>query len=564
MENRTSRRTNYKKVSSLTERLNRLLELANRKAKIDQELAAYILEQKHFQVHYEKQSIGELERLFLHRQTPERIIAFLADEYFVGERADRFLNKAKLLIKYGFTDFKKLKNNRVDLTTKLQMKYYESKLAELEKQRDKIQLELDQGSFEELLNQHETLSSELFKHKLYEKYQAKKPFNGDVNSYKKDFDVFISQFPILLSTTHSLRASIPEGYLFDYLIIDESSQVDLLTGVLALSCCKQAIIVGDTKQLPQIVDARILNKINTAHIEEVYDYFKHSLLSSMLSVYGENIPKVMLKEHYRCHPKIIGFCNNQYYGEDLIPFTSEKETDVPIRLHYTSLGNHMRKVTIKGKEGSFNHREIDVFKEEILKELRLDQVSNEDIGFTTPYRLQVEEANKMLEQDIEVDTVHKYQGREKPVMILSTVLDQTRNGKIGRNFVENSCLVNVAVSRAQKQFILVTDHALFRNSRKDIGNLIRYIEYSILHEHITNSELISVFDLLYSEYSAKLNHLQNRLGNRSRYKSENIMWRVLSDLLNEEQYKCVTFGTQVYLKDLLNETERLDEAEKSI
>ncbi|TPG71139.1 DUF2726 domain-containing protein [Brevibacillus laterosporus] len=549
-------------ISNITKRLNHLLELANNKAKIDQELAAYHLEQRHFQVHYNKHNIEEMERLFLCRQTPERIISFLADEYFVGERADHFLHKAKLLFKYGFTDFKKLKDNRLELISGLQMKYYDSKIAELERKKDEIQLELDQESFEELLDQHEAYSSALFKHKLHYKYHDKEPFAGHEKNYKEMFDVFIDHFPVLLSTTHSLRSCVRDNYLFDYVIVDESSQVDLLTGVLALSCCKQAIIVGDTKQLPQIVDNNIKSKLNTDNIDDVYNYFKHSILSSLLSVYGDSIPKVILKEHYRCHPKIIGFCNNQYYDDKLIPFTLEKDNDIPLRLHYTAPGNHMRKVTLKGKEGSYNHREIDAFNEEILKELQLGEISNEEIGFTTPYRLQVEEAGRMSEKNIEIDTVHKYQGREKPVMILSTVLDQTKNGKIGRKFVENSCLVNVAVSRAQKQFILVTDYALFRNSRKDIGNLIRYIEYNTLHEHITNSELVSVFDLLYTEYSTKLNYLQNRLISKFRYKSENIMWRVLTDLLKKEQYKSVTFGTQIFLKDLLNDTKRLNEAEK--
>jgi superfamily I DNA and/or RNA helicase len=44
---------------------------------------------------------------------------------------------------------------------------------------------------------------------------------------------------VLVSTCHSLPASIAKGYLLDYLIIDEASQVDLLAAGLALSCCQQ-------------------------------------------------------------------------------------------------------------------------------------------------------------------------------------------------------------------------------------------------------------------------------------------------------------------------------------
>ncbi|MCR8843540.1 AAA domain-containing protein [Paenibacillus sp. SC116] len=548
-------------LSRLTGQLNRLLELSNRKARIDQQLEAFSLEQKHFQLHNETKDMDSMGRLFWRRQTSETVISFLVDEYFAGKYANRLLPKAKLLLKYGFFDFKKLKHNRIELITSMQMKYYESKILDLNREKEQIQLELEQESFQDLLDQHEKYSTILFKHKLYLKYASKAPYKGNVKNYKENFKEFITHYPILLSTTHSLRSCIPEDFLFDYVIIDESSQVDLLTAVLAMSCCKRMIIVGDTKQLPQIVDKKIRRKLNFADVEREYDYFNHSLLSSVLEAYGENAPKVMLKEHYRCHPQIIGFCNNQYYNDELIPFTSVEASDIPIKLHYTSKGNHMRTVTVKGLEGTFNHREIDVVQEEILKELQLDHISNEDVGFTTPYRLQVKEADIILDQGVEIDTVHKYQGREKPVMILSTVLDQT-SGERSQKFVEDSRLVNVAVSRAQKQLILVTDHSFFRNSRKDIGNLIRYIEYTTLHEHITQSELISVFDLLYTEYSEKLTDLESRLIIISPYKSESVIWTVLTDLMKEDAYKCFFINRQIHLKHLLKDMNRLNEVER--
>ena len=41
--------------------------------------------------------------------------------------------------------------------------------------------------------------------------------------------------------------------MFDYVIMDEASQVDIKTGALALSCAMNAVIVGDDKQLPNVV-----------------------------------------------------------------------------------------------------------------------------------------------------------------------------------------------------------------------------------------------------------------------------------------------------------------------
>ncbi|NEU59695.1 AAA domain-containing protein [Paenibacillus sp. ALJ109b] len=549
-------------IGEVTQKLNTLLDLANQKAILEQQIAAYRLEQKHFKHHNRNHQYGEIERLFYRSNTPETIVSFLVDESYIGNGLRGIAQRAKLIFKYGFTDFKKLKEDRLELITQMQTKYYETKLQQLEKRKNDIQHVLHMESFEDLLKLHETNSAILFKHELYQRYKNKQKFVGDEKTYKNNFDEFLDQFPVMLSTTHSLLSCIPEGFLFDYVIIDESSQVDLLTGVLALSCCKHAIIVGDTKQLPQIIDQSIESKLQPHQVKKNYNYFEHSLLTSVVEMYGQNLPRSLLKEHYRCHPKIIGFCNSQYYNNELIPFTPEADSDIPIRVHYTVKGNHYRRVTIKGSEGSFNQREIEVVKKEIIKELHLDGLFSEDIGFTSPYRLQVEEAELALQDGIEIDTVHKYQGREKPIIIMSTVLDQTRDGQIGKKFVENSALVNVAVSRAQNQFILVTDYALFRNSRKDIGNLIRYIEYNSMHEHVTHSELISVFDLLYSEYSERLNDLQNRLVIKSKYKSENIMWRVLSDILSEEVYKGITFCRQVYLKDVFKNTEHMTDEQK--
>ena len=158
-----------------------------------------------------------------------------------------------------------------------------------------------------------------------------------------------------------------ENYLFDYVIIDEASQVDLVTGALALSCAKNAVIVGDVKQLPNVVPSEVANNtkriFESFNLDQAYNYAEHSLLSSILNLY-KNIPKTLLKEHYRCHPKIIGFCNQKFYNNELIILTNEKETDKPLILYKTAKGNHAR--------GKLNQRQIDVVFEEIIPEQQIE------------------------------------------------------------------------------------------------------------------------------------------------------------------------------------------------
>ncbi|QJD86356.1 DUF2726 domain-containing protein [Cohnella herbarum] len=522
------------------------------------------LEQEHFESFYAQQDINQIGRLSFYRQSPDKIISFLIDHYvaFENETSNGFFHKLKLVFNHGFIGFKRMKEQETDVLLSYQRKYYELKVNELLKEIEILESEIEQSSYSTLLEQHQQYSTELFRHKLHSKYHNREPLKLHSTTYKKQFSKFIEHFPITLSTTHSLRTCVPDDFLFDYVIVDESSQVDLLTGALALSCCKNVIIVGDTKQLPQITDKSILNKqeIAARHVEGgAYDYFAHNLLSSVLALYDQAVPQVMLREHYRCHPKIIDFCNQKYYDGQLIAFTQGEEGSRPLVIYSTELGNHMRELK-HGTKGKFNQRELDVAQQEVLAALEEEIESYSDIGFTTPYRAQLERANELLE-DIESDTVHKYQGREKPVMILSTVLDNTRPGKEGLKFVSDPKLINVAVSRAQRQLILVTDHSAFRKYRNEIGDLIRYMEYSTVDDNLVKSEIVSVFDLLYKDYSEKLREFGQRTKVISKFQSENLIWTLLSDIL-PKSYPDLECRYQLLIKNIFANMNSLKEEER--
>ncbi|WP_425756535.1 AAA domain-containing protein [Ihubacter sp. rT4E-8] len=366
-----------------------------------------------------------------------------------------------------------------------------------------------------------------------------------------------------MSTTHSLRRSIPENYLLDYVIIDEASQVDLITGVLALSCCKNAIIVGDEKQLEQITqENRIGSKINSIPPRQEYDYFRHSILSSVLCLYNDKLPRTILREHYRCHPKIINFCNQEYYDGNLIPYTDTSMSESPLILYRTTEGNHMREVTKGDKKGIYNQRELDVIVEEVLKNPDLSEIGG-TIGVVTPYRKQANKAAEMLSNKIQSDTVHKYQGRERDTMIMSTVLDSSYKATQKMKFVDDARMVNVSVSRAVKQFILVTDHDLFFQKGKHITHLIRYILYNTLDEKLVNSNVVSVFDLLYKRYSEKLIPLKKRMNPNTIWESEEVIRVLLEDILSREAFCGYEYRQQILLRNLLNDMSLLKKEEVS-
>lgn len=58
---------------------------------------------------------------------------------------------------------------------------------------------------------------------------------------------------MVLSTTYSIKGTLSIDHIYDYLIVEEASQVDLAAGVLAFSCARNIVIVGDLKQLPNVL-----------------------------------------------------------------------------------------------------------------------------------------------------------------------------------------------------------------------------------------------------------------------------------------------------------------------
>lgn len=70
-------------------------------------------------------------------------------------------------------------------------------------------------------------------------------------------------------------------------------------------------------------------------------------------------------------------------------------------------------------------------------------------------------------------------------------------------------MVNVAVSRAIDQFVIVTDNKLFNIKGQEIKSLLKYIKYNQMDSEIVESQIVSVFDLLYKEVDGFAFHKNN-------------------------------------------------------
>ncbi|MGC0155766.1 AAA domain-containing protein, partial [Chromobacterium vaccinii] len=341
--------------------------------------------------------------------------------------------------------------------------------------------------------------------------------------------------------THSIVNSIAQGAILDYVIIDEASQQDIVPGILALGCAKNLIVVGDSRQLSHIPVT-----LGLPAPADAYDCERYSLLDSCIGVFKNSLPRTLLKEHYRCHPRIIQFCNQQFYDNELIPMTQDKG-EAPLRLVLTAKGNHARKNT--------NLRELDSLRKVLDDEGEPVELGEDGRGFISPFRAQVMLSGTHLPADFVKNTVHKFQGRECDEIVFSTVLDKKRHNRERLAFVDDPRMVNVAVSRAKNRFTLVTGDEVFTANNGHIAALMRYVEYYAQDEQIVRAPVVSAFDLLYREYDQSLARLQARLRPEdSRFKSEQIVAQLLRAALSEPPYQALTYHAQIRLSQVASST----------
>ena len=383
-------------------------------------------------------------------------------------------------------------------------------------------------------------------HRLYGGKKERTVFSTE-EIYLKSRD-FLKEYPVVLSTTFSATSNINQNYKFDCLIMDEASQVDIAAGALALGSANKAVIVGDLKQLPNVVDAHteeIVSAIFAKYgIAEAYRYSSNSFLSSICSLYPD-IPQTLLREHYRCNPLIIGFCSKQFYNGELIPMKKDDGAVAPIRVVRTVKGNHAR--------GTVNLRQVETIVQEIVPALE-EQYT--DIGIIAPYNNQVNairDALKLRGWDLPAATVHKFQGRENDAIILSTVDNQVRE------FTDDPHLLNVAVSRAKSQFTLIV--SADEQPDSNIRDLIDYIEYYQGKSEV--SKISSIFDLLYADYTQELLDFYKTHKRVSEYDSENLTYWTIREAIKEHGYNHLSVLLHYPLRHLITPATSLTEEQRA-
>lgn len=276
---------------------------------------------------------------------------------------------------------------------------------------------------------------------------------------------------------------------FDYLVIDEASQIlePALIGLLSMGI--PYVLIGDHKQLPAVVNQSL--EETYTHQPELHDIGLYNLSNSYFERMFDIVQSSnwkwafgILTHQGRMHRDLMGYPNQFFYENilEILPFDAGRQT---IPLHgkfddFTDLAHCLcshRTIFIPTTDQNFLNHKVNVEEAnrivEIIRcllEIR-PNLDPAEIGIITPYRAQIATIRHALEEggvdyrEITVDTVERYQGGAKDVIIISyciNVFSQVHQLKESMTADGVDRKLNVAMTRAREQIIFLANEELMR------------------------------------------------------------------------------------------------------
>jgi DNA replication ATP-dependent helicase Dna2 len=296
----------------------------------------------------------------------------------------------------------------------------------------------------------------------------------DLEARRADLASLLSAPAVYIGTTHAwlsgaydaLPRMMSDGQqtLFDVVVVDEASQIITpnLVGVLRLA--KRWILVGDHKQLPPIVVGDTAGILAATLFEAIAEHPERD--TSLI---------VQLDTQHRMPTTLSDFIGNTFYGGHLkTSATAAKRSPLAACAHPLMTTSHCISLvnvaqsteTIHLKQFIDEANWITGTMAELAKHgwpLR-DKADKPTIGIIAPYRAQVALLRRCLERRFEgevehefwndvVDTVDRFQGDERDVIMLSLCLRQGSE-RVPRIY-EDERRINVALSRAKMKLWVV-------------------------------------------------------------------------------------------------------------
>ncbi|MEM6720913.1 MAG: AAA domain-containing protein [Bacteroidota bacterium] len=299
----------------------------------------------------------------------------------------------------------------------------------------------------------------------------------EVAQFVADTSTFMEHYKVMAITNLTVKNSLPlQPEIIDLLIVDEASQCDIASIIPLLYRAKRVAIIGDPMQLKHITSIQkyesefVINHLDMKNLH--LDYVNNSLYDycNQIAV-KSNLQSTFLESHYRCHPEIIEFSNYYIYKSGL---GQEMKIETEVTTDTTNPG--LQWVHVKGemhRDKNTNDKEIAVIYH-LVKQIKA-QNPDKSLGITTPFRHQKEKLRAQLSSllatndEIIIDTVHRFQGDEKDIMIFSLVIAENSPESKVRFLNRNKYLLNVGITRAIASLYVVGNYTYCLGLEKKLG-----------------------------------------------------------------------------------------------
>lgn len=261
----------------------------------------------------------------------------------------------------------------------------------------------------------------------------------------KSHRIIVATHDIASKYLHSGLLKEKENVIFSHIFIDEngaSTIPEALCSVVGYwKRSTKLILSGDPKQLCALIEDTRTKSLGfeVSLMERLMDTPVYKV--NAFGRYNYNIQSRLCR-NYRCHPEILSMFSTLCYDGKLMACGSFSKLNkafgwfklvnpsVPIIFH--SSYDFSRKQ--KNETSMFNYQEIGIVikyvQELMFFGLSGQKVSEKDIGIVSPYKKQCNMIKRELEQrnwfDIDVGSAETYQGKEKPIVIMSTVRSNTK------------------------------------------------------------------------------------------------------------------------------------------
>jgi len=251
---------------------------------------------------------------------------------------------------------------------------------------------------------------------------------------------------VVAATTASCGSRVMREQDFDVAVVDEAGQLTEAATLAATALADRFVLIGDDQQLPPVV--RDAPRLETSLFERLHDAYPDA--------------SVLLDRQYRMAQRIQAFSSREFYDGALRPATpavaGQRLADLP-GVDETALPEHLREQVVfldpgGAADGHRNPDEAETVTDVVGAYLEAG-VDPGDVGVIAPYRAQVAEIGGRVPEGVTVDTVDRFQGSSKEVIVVSFVATGSLDGPIFEDYRR----VNVALTRAKKALVLVGDAA---------------------------------------------------------------------------------------------------------